>query len=363
MFAVFENGVITEICSGSKAPYEGRADVVDLPDDTDAGVGTRKEELTAGGYVRPIAELVALGFLAVDEYHVLEAGYIRRKTDTELIVDGHLPVPVGYKVDGAAVVPLSTAERIASGLITLQPDEALIGGEIVKVPAGWKVQDGSLVKMSLTEAIAAGVTVVPHGSVYDPLLDAIREMTARERVDAGIDVVPLGSVLDGDSIREMTQDERYLAGIDVLPYNIRIVDGALVKYTDAELDEMRYAADPEAWKEARCDEVDFVLERRLKAGFVWGDVHIPVDIGAQTAFLAQDAKIRTGSLAQGFAKTAENTYIFFTAEEWPAFSDAAFAAGNAIYKAAWDAKDAIRSSASYIEARAATDGYLGSAAE
>lgn len=355
MFAVVENGVITEMCCGSKEPYEGRADLIDLPDDTDARVGTRKSELTEDGYARPVGELVALGFLEVDEYHVLESGGIRKKTDLELMLDGHLPVPIGYKVEDGALVPLSAAERIADGLVTLQPDEALVGGDIIRIPEGWKVQDGLLVEMTLQEAIEAGHVIIPYGSVYDSETDVIREMTVRERVSAGLETVPHGSILDGESIREMTQDERYLSGVDGLPYNMQIVDGKLVEYTEAEMDRMRWDADLTAWKESACDAAEEELAASLKAGFSYGGATIQADAVAQ-----QNANGYLSMMTNGVQvlpiiwRTKDNAYHQFTDEaEFRTFCGAMLEFVQSRYRATWAAKDAIRLAQKYEDAVAA----------
>ena len=66
-----------------------------------------------------------------------------RKSDTQLIDEGLLPMPAGYIREGDELRPMTAEERIIAGL-----DEP---------PRGYKVMDNGIVEMTPTEMIKAGL--------------------------------------------------------------------------------------------------------------------------------------------------------------------------------------------------------------
>lgn len=117
--------------------------------------------------------------------------------------------------------------------------------------------------------------------------------------------------------------------------------GRPVKTPD-QIDAEAFEADPVAWAESRCDQIDAELVRRLKAGFLYDGSMVPLDIGAQTAFLSQSDAIRDGVLPAGLVRTGDNRDVMIPAAEWVAFKLAALQAGTALNIAAWNAKENIR---------------------
>ena len=66
----------------------------------------------------------------------------RRIPDVQLINDGLMPMPSGYKIVGDELILMSQIERINAG--------------IEELPSGYKIADGGLVPMSQEELLEAG---------------------------------------------------------------------------------------------------------------------------------------------------------------------------------------------------------------
>lgn len=128
--------------------------------------------------------------------------------------------------------------------------------------------------------------------------------------------------------------------------------------TPEQLDAEAFDTNPAAWAESRCDQIDAELVRRLKAGFAYQGAMVPLDIGAQTAFLSQSDAIRDGVLPAGLVRTGDNRDVMIPAAEWGAFKLAALQAGTALNMAAWAAKEAVRTG-KYEERRKAAESYFG----
>ena len=104
----------------------------------------------------------------------------KRKTETQLIDEGLLPMPQGYIREGDELRRMTTGERVIAGLDDPQP--------------GYKISNGQLVEMTMPEKVKAGIVSQEE---YEQHISAENiaewkrrladlqtpEITAREKVD------------------------------------------------------------------------------------------------------------------------------------------------------------------------------------
>ena len=94
----------------------------------------------------------------------------QRKSDIELIQEGLIPIPLGYKLDGDKLTEMSLAEKIQSG--------------IEELPIGYKLENNEVIEMSLLEKIKEGISEIPKGLKL--LNDTLVEMTDEEKLEEGL---------------------------------------------------------------------------------------------------------------------------------------------------------------------------------
>lgn len=87
----------------------------------------------------------------------------QRKSDIELIREGLIPIPLGYKLDGDKLTEMSLLEKIQSG--------------IEELPIGYKLENNEVIEMSLLEKIKEGLKL---------LNDTLVEMTDEEKLEEGL---------------------------------------------------------------------------------------------------------------------------------------------------------------------------------
>lgn len=317
MFAVFENGKMTGMYSGSRAPFQGRADIVDLPDDFDGWVGIDRKALDATGHVLPVAEQVAAGVIVIDQYHRLDGNEIVKKTDAELVVEGLLPIPPESKLVDGELVPKTQDELIADGLLG--------------IPEGKKLVDGKLV-----------------------------DMTTAEKVVAGLLSVPSGSILDGNDIRIMTQGERCKAGLEPVPFGFELVGSELVAQSEEQRERSSYDKDAARWTESVCERILYHLSKKLSDGFTYQGLIVQADPAAQ-----QNANGFLTALSAGMPvlpivwRTKDNTNIVIESEsDFKLFATAMLVFVQSCYHTEWAAKDAVRAAADFDTAWVAYQGYM-----
>ena len=140
----------------------------------------------------------------------------KRKTDKQLIDEGLIALPDGYKLHGDHLCEMTTEECIICG--QKEP------------PAGMKVEGGEIVPMTQIERIQAGIDTLPKGTKI--VGDKLEPLTLTEQLAAG----------------QITQDE--YDGI-INSQNRRELNNRLAEYqspeslAEAELDET-YAAERKA---------------------------------------------------------------------------------------------------------------------
>jgi len=110
----------------------------------------------------------------------------KRKPDVQLIKEGLLPMPRGYKWDGEALRTMTAEERIIEGLDEPQP--------------GYKIEDGKLVAMTLREQLEAGKISQDE---YTERITAINKTELNRRLATLID--------DEESKAQAEIDEEYAA--------------------------------------------------------------------------------------------------------------------------------------------------------
>jgi hypothetical protein len=116
-----------------------------------------------------------------------------------------------------------------------------------------------------------------------------------------------------------------------------------------------------AWIEAKCDEIEVVRDRRLESGYSWEGRPIKTDDGSQRIANAFLTAVVAGVCQFPIEwKCADNGYIYFhDAQSYGQFAAGMLSFGQAIFKASWDAKDALRSCTTYESALAAFESYMG----
>lgn len=358
-FCVLTNGIVTEVCCGQIQPYEGRSDILILPDDHNVTVGTRKVEINERGYLIPVSERISRGIIVLDDYHVLDGEDIRRKTDEELVVDGLLPTPVGFKVEDGAILAMTIEEKIEAGLVVLGDNDVLINGEILSVPIGRKVLNGEIVDMTVKEQIEAGIRTAYPGTIYDESTDTIREMTIVEKVKSGFMPAPRGQILDGDALRPMTSDERYLSGVDPLQYNMRIIDGAVVVLTEKELNRESYDKDDMLWRKQAKIKCSSKRDVMLRNGFSFNNNMLQADtvsVGNANATLnlvvANMAELPISWI------TADNSVVEYSRDEFMLMVSAMGSFVSKEHLLCRSAKDAIDAATDFESAYAVYDRYM-----
>ena len=113
----------------------------------------------------------------------------------------------------------------------------------------------------------------------------------------------------------------------------------------AELLRARFNTDPIGVEREWRDAISAERLRRLKLGFTHTDGNTyPIDPEAQTIFTAMFTLALASTPVEYMARTSDNRNVEMSAVEFTAFAFAAFAAGNAINRKAFEAKDLIAAS-------------------
>ena len=150
-----------------------------------------------------------------------------KKSDIELMKEGLLDIPSGYKLEDNKLVELTRLERILANLEELLPTEKIVDNEIVNksdieqikegllsIPVGYKLENDELVELSLSERIEAGIETL---SPYEKLVDNERvPKTAEELLADGI----------------ITQAQYYENQIEDLKEQLRETDYCVIKIAE-----------------------------------------------------------------------------------------------------------------------------------
>ena len=121
----------------------------------------------------------------------------QRKSDIELIQEGLIPIPLGYKLDGDKLTEMSLAEKIQSG--------------IEELPIGYKLEEGEILPLTQAEKIQSGIEELPIG--YKLENNEVIEMSLLEKIKEGISEIPKGLKILNDTLVEMTDEEKLEEGL------------------------------------------------------------------------------------------------------------------------------------------------------
>lgn len=130
-----------------------------------------------------------------------------------------------------------------------------------------------------------------------------------------------------------------------------------VKPNQSKVDALALEAEKEKRK-TLCAEVTAERIRRLGEGFIYDGTAYPMDVEAQGVYTALANAINAGIPHANIIRTMDNRTIEVSAEAMAGIGTACLMAAGAINIAAWTAKDAIRSVATYGEAEAIFNGYM-----
>ena len=115
--------------------------------------------------------------------------------------------------------------------------------------------------------------------------------------------------------------------------------------TAMEVLRLRFEDSPLSVEREWRDSISTERLRRLKAGFTHADGNTyPIDPEAQTIFTAMFTLALASAPVEYMARTSDNRNVEMSAVEFTTFAFAAFAAGNAISRKAFEAKDLIAAS-------------------
>lgn len=115
--------------------------------------------------------------------------------------------------------------------------------------------------------------------------------------------------------------------------------------TAVEVLRSRFNTDPVGVEREWRDAISAKRLERLKDGFIHSDGNTyPIDPEAQTIFTAVFTLALASAPVEYMARTSDNRNVEMSAVEFTTFAFAAFAAGNAINRKAFEAKDLIAAS-------------------
>ena len=182
----------------------------------------------------------------------------------------------------------------------------------------------------------------PVGPYHVPS-DDVRYDVVRALVASGARVV---------GVTEATENEVTLAELDSTPQVWGEVAGAVKDLEDQKVTptalgvlRLRFKDSPPSVEREWRDAISEKRLERLKAGFVHSDGNTyPIDPEAQTIFTAMYALALSSAPGEYMARTSDNRNVEMSAVEFTTFAFAAFAAGNAINRKAFEAKDLIAAS-------------------
>ena len=147
-FITVQNGVVTgQHCGDIGAdffgtPYHGH-ERIPVPADATVSVLDMAGYYTADWKRRPDAELVVEGIMPMPEGWVIDGGELRPMTDAEKIGAGLMELPEGCLIENGVLRPMTEVEMAEAGLL-----------------AGYKVVGGEAVPMSRREMLKAGQITV-----------------------------------------------------------------------------------------------------------------------------------------------------------------------------------------------------------
>jgi len=122
MFALFDGDKISRICAGDITKFD---DAVPLPSDFRGMIGMYRGEFESDWNVKPLSELVALGFVKPPEGYKLEGETFVAMSLIEKYKTGVEPVPQGMIIDGDDIRPMTRAEQVTAGEITQEEADRL----------------------------------------------------------------------------------------------------------------------------------------------------------------------------------------------------------------------------------------------